>query len=171
MKVLDFVKLGGPERTGLSPSHKANLPGAGNFHVPVSAGVVDLCAVCKALGPAVTHDTVTMTRRKIMRRDFWDKLDCELFGGRWRCEGRSLPALRLLIAHYNGGAVLVGMDFVLRPLAVAEQHQIAKGNHLRIPHIRLWTAKTVKGGVIMDRRGGCERSGVALQNCTTRRLL
>ncbi len=30
---------------------------------------------------------------------------------------------------------------------------------------------TVKGGVIMDRRGGCERSGVALQNWTTRRLL
>ena len=29
----------------------------------------------------------------------------------------------------------------------------------------------VKGGVIMDRRGGCERSGVALQNWTTRRLL
>ena len=28
----------------------------------------------------------------------------------------------------------------------------------------------VKGGVIMDRRGGCERSGVALQNWTTRRL-
>ena len=30
---------------------------------------------------------------------------------------------------------------------------------------------SVKGGVIMDRRGGCERSGVALQNWTTRRLL
>ena len=29
----------------------------------------------------------------------------------------------------------------------------------------------VKGGVIMDRRGGCERPGVALQNWTTRRLL
>ena len=29
----------------------------------------------------------------------------------------------------------------------------------------------VKGGVIMDRRGGGERSGVALQNWTTRRLL
>ena len=28
----------------------------------------------------------------------------------------------------------------------------------------------VKGGVIMDRRGGGERPGVALQNCTTRRL-
>ena len=56
-----------------------------------------------------------------------------------------MPALRLLTAHYNGGAVLVGMDFVLRPLAVAEQHQIARGNHLRIPHIRLWTAKTGVG--------------------------
>ena len=33
-----------------------------------------LCAVCKALSPAVTHDTVTLTQRKIMRRDFWDKL-------------------------------------------------------------------------------------------------
>ena len=32
-------------------------------------------------------------------------------------------------------------------------------------------AGDVKGGVIMDRRGGCERSGVALQNWTTRRLL
>ena len=31
--------------------------------------------------------------------------------------------------------------------------------------------RNVKGGVIMDRRGGCERSGVALQNWTTRRLL
>ena len=30
---------------------------------------------------------------------------------------------------------------------------------------------SVKGGVIMDRRGGCERPGVALQNWTTRRLL
>ena len=29
----------------------------------------------------------------------------------------------------------------------------------------------VKGGVIMDRRGGGERSGVALKNRTTRRLL
>ena len=29
----------------------------------------------------------------------------------------------------------------------------------------------VKGGATMDRRGGCERSGVALQNWTTRRLL
>ena len=29
----------------------------------------------------------------------------------------------------------------------------------------------VKGGVIMDRRGGGERPGVALQNWTTRRLL
>ena len=35
---------------------------------------MDLCAVCKALSPAVTHDTVTLTQRKIMRRDFWDKL-------------------------------------------------------------------------------------------------
>ncbi len=32
-------------------------------------------------------------------------------------------------------------------------------------------AYCVKGGVIMDRRGGCERPGVALQNWTTRRLL
>ena len=32
------------------------------------------------------------------------------------------------------------------------------------------SADIVKGGVIMDRRGGCERSGVALQNWTTRRL-
>ena len=31
--------------------------------------------------------------------------------------------------------------------------------------------RNVKGGVIMDRRGGCERPGVALQNWTTRRLL
>ena len=30
---------------------------------------------------------------------------------------------------------------------------------------------TVKGGVIMYRRGGGERPGVALQNRTTRRLL
>ena len=33
------------------------------------------------------------------------------------------------------------------------------------------TKPSVKGGVIMDRRGGCERPGVALQNWTTRRLL
>ena len=32
-------------------------------------------------------------------------------------------------------------------------------------------APDVKGGVIMDRRGGGERPGVALQNWTTRRLL
>ena len=79
--VLPTLPDGGPECTVLSPSHKANLPGAGNFGFPVSAGVMDLCAVCKALSPAVTHATVTMTRRKIMRRDFWDKLYCELFYG------------------------------------------------------------------------------------------
>ena len=33
-----------------------------------------------------------------------------------------------------------------------------------------YTLETVKGGVIMDRRGGGERPGVALQNWTTRRL-
>ena len=31
-------------------------------------------------------------------------------------------------------------------------------------------AINIKGGVIMYRRGGGERPGVALQNCTTRRL-
>ena len=43
---------------------------------------------------------------------------------------------------------------------------------------RLWGGRlkyhaysSVKGGVIMDRRGGCERPGVALRNWTTRRLL
>ena len=35
----------------------------------------------------------------------------------------------------------------------------------------MFSGVAVKGGVIMDRRGGCERSGVALQNWTTRRLL
>ena len=35
-----------------------------------------------------------------------------------------------------------------------------------VPHDLL----DVKGGVIMDRRGGGERPGVALQNCTTRGL-
>ena len=35
---------------------------------------MDSYAVCKVLSPAVTHETVTMTRRKFMRRDFWDKL-------------------------------------------------------------------------------------------------
>ena len=84
--VLSTLPDGGPECTVLSPSHKANLPGAGNFGFPVSAGIMDLCAVYKALSPAVTHETVTMTRHKIMRRDFWDKLYCELFGGRSLCE-------------------------------------------------------------------------------------
>ena len=36
--------------------------------------------------------------------------------------------------------------------------------------VRLTYGTDVKGGVIMDRRGGGERSGVALQNWTTRRL-
>ena len=31
-------------------------------------------------------------------------------------------------------------------------------------------SSNIKGGVIMDRRGGGERPGVALQNCTTRSL-
>ena len=36
---------------------------------------------------------------------------------------------------------------------------------------RTGVRRYVKGGVIMDRRCGGERSGVALQNWTTRRLL
>ena len=46
--------------------------------------------MCKALSPTVTHELVTMTRRKIMRRDFWDKLYCELFAGRSCCKESSL---------------------------------------------------------------------------------
>ena len=53
---------------------------------------MDSYAVCKVLSPAVTHETVTMTRRKFMRRDFWDKLQrssplwqpiCRQAGGAW----------------------------------------------------------------------------------------
>ena len=62
----------------IEPVLEAQSSWAGNFYVPVSAGATDSYAVCKVLSPAVTHETVTMTRRKFMRRDFWDKLN-------WQC--------------------------------------------------------------------------------------
>ena len=57
---------------------------------------MDSYAVCKVLSPAVTHETVTMTRRKFMRRDFWDKLSTVRIGstsGAFREPGRTMTSI------------------------------------------------------------------------------
>ena len=59
---------------------------------------------------------------------------------------------------------------VLRPDGQLERPASVRRSLFCVPGYR-HLPHSVKGGVIMDRRGVGERSGVALQNCTTRRLL
>ena len=64
---------------------------------------------------------------------------------------------------------MTGTDMESRNRIVAENSGLHRLFTLGPSRVSL-TGKTVKGGVIMDRRGGGKRPVVAEQYCTTRRL-
>ena len=119
---------------------------------------------------------LTLVRLGVLSEDVQGRPFTELPTG-WAVKGGSVRPHSSIIAISNsmiGSLVLDRSSFVARPRAAAQTSAIrpSGARRLRRPPRRLATAHgaSVKGGVIMDRRGGGERPGVALQNCTTRRL-
>ena len=101
-----------------------------------------------------------------------------------QCAVKKLPAVlcqRRSNSCQNGGFPFTASlsKKVVNPFVRLAIQGVTKGRKKPVPLPLLQvrqelvdvTMPGVKGGVIMDRRGGCERSGVALQNWTTRRLL
>ena len=72
--------------------------------------------------------------------------------------------LLMLIQWHAGLRISEALGLEARDVQLKTEHPPSESQARQGP-------QGVKGGVIMDRRGGCERPGVALQNWTTRRLL
>ena len=76
----------------------------------------------------------------------------------------SPEVLETVFAHYR---TMDGFDWIMAQLMLDSDTAVRRKMLDQMGPAEM----AVKGGVIMYRRGGGERSGVALQNCTTRRLL